>query len=306
MKSEIIIIEVGSTVTKSILYKNKNMEELPSEFIEFKKKYNLNGHLLDEDKLKLFDYVNKVKNISKDVFVYGTSIFRSLSETEKEKFILEFKNKTGLDFKIVSSLDEQNYTISGVVSNINYDGNIAIMVGGGGSTEIAIVNDKEVVEQCHLNFGGVDVINLYPDLTDDIATTDMREVIDYIKSKVKDINSKADVLVLAGGATKYFREKANYKFTKNTEFYYNELEMVMMNKNDIYMDDVNYFYKTSLNKMKEFMPDSPNWWNPTRAINSFAEAIAEIVDAKYVAASNINMIYGIIEEITSQQDEIEN
>ena len=137
---------------------------------------------------------------------------------------------------------------------------------------------------------------MYPDLADDIATTDIDEVVNYIISKLSGLESKADLIVTGGGATKYFREKAHFSFIDNVPFTYNKKEFVAMDKT-FYEEDRNYFYKISLNEMKKNMPDTPNWWNPTRAINCFAEAVAKKVEAKYFLASNINMIYGIVEEI---------
>ena len=68
----------------------------------------------------------------------------------------------------------------------------------------------------------------------------------------------------------------------------------------LYEQDKDYFYKTSLIEMKKSMPDTPNWWNPSRAVNCFVYATAKTVGAKYIAASNINMLYGIIQEIISK------
>ena len=300
MKDKFIIIEAGSTLTKGYLYENEKIIELPFEFIEFKKHYSNEKIVLSEDKEKLFNYINKLKEITDNIHIYGTSIFRIITDEERKEFLEEIRNKTGLSFKIVSSDEEEKYTVDGIVANIDYDKNIAIVVSGGGSTEIAIVNNKEIIEKVNLDMGGVDITNIYPDLANDIATTDINEVVEYIKSKLTNLKNKADVLITGGGATKYFREKAYYKFIDDAPFKYNKNEFVIMNE-DIYEQDKDYFYKISLEEMKKNMPDTPNWWNPTRAINCFVEAVARIVNAKYIASSNINMIYGIVEEIRNNK-----
>lgn len=296
MNIKFIIIELGSTLTKGYLYEDNKIKELPFEFIEFKKHYSSEKRLLPEDKEKLFNYINKLKEITPNVHIYGTSIFRIITDEERKDFIAEMKNKTGLSFKIVSSDEEEKYTVDGIVANIDYPDNIAIVVSGGGSTEIAIVNNKNIIEKLNLEIGGVDITNLYPDLASDITATNIDEVVEYIQAKITNLKSKADLLVTGGGATKYFREKAHFKFIDNAPFSYNKDEFVIMNES-YYEQDKDYFYKTSLEEMKKNMPDTPNWWNPTRAINCFVEAVAKTVGAKYIAASNINMIYGIVEEI---------
>lgn len=294
---EFAIVEVGSTNTKGYLYKEEKIIELPFDFIEFKKNYSINGYILDEDKQKLFKYIKKMKEITNKIYVYGTSIFRNINNVEKEDFLEEFENKTGIKFIIVSSDEEEKYTVAGVVANITYNGNIAVMIGGGGSTEIAIVNNKKVIEDVNLNIGGIDILSQHPDLADDITKTDIDLVVDYIKKQIVNIKNNADILVLAGSANKYFRTTANYKFIEKVPFEYNEEEMVIIDAKSLNEQDRNYFYVTSLNEMKKNMLDMPNWWNATRAIICFVEAVSDLVNAKYVVASNITMVYGIVEEI---------
>lgn len=65
--------------------------------------------------------------------MYGTSVFRNLDNAAKELWLKEFKNKTGLDFSIVSSKDEKFYTCYGVYDK-SYKDSIAIMIAGGAST----------------------------------------------------------------------------------------------------------------------------------------------------------------------------
>jgi hypothetical protein len=296
MKDKFIVVEAGSTVTKGYLYENGKIKELPFEFIEFKKHYSSEKKILTEDKEKLFNYINKLKEITNNIHIYGTSIFRIITDEERKSFLEEMSRKTGLSLRIVSSDEEEKYTVDGIVSNIDYKENIAVVISGGGSTEIAIVSNKEIIEKVHLDFGGVDITNMYPDLANDIATTDINEVVNYIKNKLNNLKSKADILITGGSTTKYFRETAHYKFINDLPFTYNKNEFVVMDKS-IYEQDKDYFYKTSLEEMKKNMPDTPNWWNPSRAINCFVLAVFKTVGAKYVLASNINMIYGIIEEV---------
>lgn len=54
---------------------------------------------------------------------------------------------------------------------MKYTGNVAVMIGGGGSTELSIVRNGEIIESCNSSFGAMDVSDNYPDLRSDIATT---------------------------------------------------------------------------------------------------------------------------------------
>ena len=81
-----IIIEVGSTCVKIDRYNGNNIERLDEITIQFKKHYNENNHLMEDDIKELIKKINDSKCISKDIYVCGTSIFRTLSKEEKEKF----------------------------------------------------------------------------------------------------------------------------------------------------------------------------------------------------------------------------
>ena len=97
-----IIIEVGSTCVKIDRYNGNNIERLDEITIQFKKHYNENNHLMEDDIKELIKKINDSKCISKDIYVCGTSIFRTLGDSEKEKFLERFKNETGYDFNIIS------------------------------------------------------------------------------------------------------------------------------------------------------------------------------------------------------------
>ena len=199
MKEKFIIVEAGSTMTKGFLYENGKITELPSEFIEFKKHYTSENKILSDDKEKLFNYINGLKEITSQIYIYGTSIFRIMSDEERLSFSKKLENKTGANFKVVSADEERKYTVNGILANINYDDNIAIVVSGGGSTEIAIVNNNKIIEELNLSIGGVDITNMYPDLADEFATTNIEEVVEYISLKLTGLKNKAQLLVTGGG-----------------------------------------------------------------------------------------------------------
>ena len=135
-----IVVEVGSTTTKAYLYNGK-VEKLDSIVIEFKNNFKKNDKISDTDKNLLFDFINNLKNICQDIHVYGTSIFRNLDNEFRKNWLCEFYDNTNLVFNIVSSKIENEYTVYGAIAHTSYDGNIAVMIGGGGSTELSITNN---------------------------------------------------------------------------------------------------------------------------------------------------------------------
>ena len=79
-----IIVEVGSTCTKIDKYDGNKIERLEGKTIQFKKHYNEDKKLRESDVVELIKSINDLKEISKDIYVCGTSIFRTLKEEEKE------------------------------------------------------------------------------------------------------------------------------------------------------------------------------------------------------------------------------
>jgi selenocysteine lyase/cysteine desulfurase len=75
------VIEVGSTNTKGYIYDNDNIIEIPMCFIEFKNNYKKENKIIDSDKEKLYEYINKIKNETKDIHVYGVNDPKLMTST---------------------------------------------------------------------------------------------------------------------------------------------------------------------------------------------------------------------------------
>jgi hypothetical protein len=297
---EYIILEVGSTNTKVYYCKNNNILESKLYTIEFKKNYKLNKHILDFDVDSLCNIINSI-NISKDnIFVYGTSIFRDLNNDEFKIFLSEFKIKCGCNFNVVTSVEENELTVRGVISNIDYDGELAVMIGGGASTEIAFVKNKKIEFMCNQKFGVTDIMEKYPDLALDKPTTDFNEVLSYTNSLLSNINFKTDILVLAGGDYLKFYEKLKYKMQKNN-IYTDDKQPFFLYKKDMDKIDLEFYYNISLDEIRNSDIENKNWWNGTRGMRFCAKAIADKIDTKYIIPTRISMVYGLIDRVINNK-----
>lgn len=285
-----IIIEVGSTVTKVDLYNGESLEKLPGVTIQFKKNYNEEKKLKINDVNLLIESINKLKDITDNIYVCGTSIFRALPKSELEEFLKDFKNRTNLDFHIISQEEENELTVKGVARLTNK--RLGVMIGGGGSTEIAIY-DNEIIESKNSPIGVIDVMQKFPDLADDIATTSIEEVMEYIKENINLPENKTDILVLAGGGHKYFAENSGINYEENT-LYNDSNAPIMMDIETRIKDTKRYYEEISLDKIRSKV-DDPNWWYATRAMCAFVLVIAEKLEAKYIVPTDIAMAYGLIE-----------
>ncbi len=285
-----IIIEVGSTCVKIDRYNGNNIERLDEITIQFKKHYNENNHLMEDDIKELIKKINDSKCISKDIYVCGTSIFRTLSKEEKEKFLEKFKNETEYDFNIISQEEENRLTVLGATRFVK--DKVCVFIGGGGSTEIAIY-DKKIKESANTKIGVIDVMQKFPDLAENYATTDVETVKEYIKERLNLPKQKADILILAGGGHEKFARYSGIKYEENT-LYKDSVSPIMMDIETRKKETERYYKSISLDEIKQRVKD-PDWWYATRAMCAFTLVVAEAIDAKYIVPTNIAMAYGIIE-----------
>ena len=285
-----IIIEVGSTCVKIDRYNGNNIERLDEITIQFKKHYNENNHLMEDDIKELIKKINDSKCISKDIYVCGTSIFRTLSKEEKEKFLEKFKNETEYDFNIISQEEENRLTVLGATRFVK--DKVCVFIGGGGSTEIAIY-DKKIKESANTKIGVIDVMQKFPDLAENYATTDVETEKEYIKERLNLPKQKADILILAGGGHEKFARYSGIKYEENT-LYKDSVSPIMMDIETRKKETERYYKSISLDEIKQRVKD-PDWWYATRAMCAFTLVVAEAIDAKYIVPTNIAMAYGIIE-----------
>lgn len=287
---EKVVIEVGSTVTKIDLYDGNDIKRIQEKTILFKKHYQEN-HVLNEDDVHLLiDLVKEVKQRYTDIYVCGTSIFRKLNDEERKEFFDTFKRYTGYDFHIIVEEEENHLTVRGATRCVS--DRVCVMIGGGGSTEIAIY-DGTIIEEENTSIGVVDVLNVFPDLAQDYATTSLEEVMDFIKERLKLPKTKVDTLILVGGGHEKFARESGITYEDNTVYKDNHAP-IMMDIDTRRKDTKRYFEEISLDAIRGNSSD-PAWWDATRAMCAFVLVVAEEVQAKVIIPTDLSMTYGIIE-----------
>ena len=232
------------------------------------------------------DYKKNYENI----YVCGTSIFRNLTEEQNIEFLNRFYKETNLKFDIISQEKENELTVIGTTRNVN--DKVAVLVGGGGSTEITIY-ENGIKEMVNSPIGVVDIMNKFPDLADNFATTDIETIKNEIKKKIKLPKEKADILILAGGGHLYFALNSGINYQKNN-LYTDELQPIMMDIETRKKDTDRYYKEISLDDIRKKV-DNPNWWYATRAMCAFVLVVAEEIGAKYIIPTDISMVYGLLD-----------
>ena len=290
MNKMFAIIEIGSNNTKTHIYKNEELIYEKTDTIEFKKNYKDENKINENDLNKLYEVIKNVLNYTKNINIYGCSIFRNISREELNEINKKFSDKFGLKIQVVSQEDEANYTALGCYNNIEYDGNICIFIGGGGSIELIFVNNKKVLDKKYYNFGVVDITSKFESLKNDVPSCSFNDVYDYVDKLINDINNKAEVLILAGGDHLYWYNNAGYELMKNT-LYENENQkyMITTEMSDNYDRDA---LVTSLDRIRK-NSDNPKWFDGSRAMKVITNLISHKIDAKYIIPTKINMEDGL-------------
>ncbi len=294
MKEKFGIIEIGSNNTKTHIYENSNVIYENDTTIEFKRNYKTK--IIESDLNKLYKLIEKALQYTKNIHIYGCSIFRRISIQELEEINKTVYGKYKLKIEVISQEDEAYYTAFGCYNNIDYDKNICIFIGGGGSIELIFVKNKKVIDKKYYNFGVVDITNKFSTLKEDIPTVTFEEVYKYIDNLINDIDMKADVLILAGGNHLYWYNNANYKLLNN-ELYLAKNQEYMITKDMSDQYDTNAFV-TSLNRIRQ-NSDNPKWFDDTRSMKAITNLISHKVNAKYIIPTKINMEDGLVNKLNN-------
>lgn len=290
MNNTIAIIEIGSNNTKTHIYQNNELIMENNTTIEFKKNYKINNKINEKDLEKLYVIIQLVLTYTKNVYIFGCSIFRNITKKELNKINEKIKKDFALEIKVVSQEEEAKYTAFGCYNNINYDKNICIFIGGGGSTELIFVNKGKIISQKYYDFGVVDITNKFPSLKDDIPTCTFDEVYQYISTLIDDIDIKADILILAGGDHLYWYNNARYKLLPNKLYQKDNQEyMLTIEMSDKYDKDA---LITSLDRIRN-NSDNPLWFDGSRAMKVITNYISHQVAANYIIPTKINMEDGL-------------
>lgn len=290
MNNMFAIIEIGSNNTKTHVYRDEEVIYEKTTTIEFKKNYKNENKINEKDLNKLNEVIDNALKYTKNISIYGCSIFRNISKEELNEINKNLYDKYNLEIEVVSQEDEANYTALGCYNNIDYNGNICVFIGGGGSIELIFVNNKKIIDKKYYDFGVVDVTNKFDSLKNDVPNCSFDEVYNYVNKLIGNININADVLILAGGDHLYWYNNAEYKLIENT-LYKNENQKYMLTTemSDNYDKDA---LVTSLDRIRQ-NSDNPKWFDGSRAMKVITNLVSHKIDSKYIIPTKINMEDGL-------------
>jgi len=119
-KQNFAIIEIGSNNTKTHVYENNNVTYENTTTIEFKKNYGIHKKIINDDLEKLYNVIEKAQKLTKKIYIFGCSIFRTITNEELSEINKTLKEKFNLKINVVSQADEALLTAYGCYNNVSY------------------------------------------------------------------------------------------------------------------------------------------------------------------------------------------
>lgn len=284
---EKVVIDIGSGKTKSfIIDGNNKIIPLYEQIIKFKEGYNPTFGLAVEDKRCLFETINKIKNMAegRPIYIYATSIFRTMNSDMLNTFIKEFENTTKLKFNVVTAEHESELMVK-AVGKLDIDETYVVTCIGSGSTEINVMKKGEVIESVNTEFAKVDIINAFPKLKDEICKIEMSKIEEFIGENLKFPKLKSNYVIVLGFSN----------LTKSREFKFK------LSKNDLF----NHFAIPNYIEYQQFVKETKKVLNTQSLQNNIelfrphciiVKSILQEMEAKYCFPTDLNMINGIVEE----------
>ncbi|GAU79069.1 Ppx/GppA phosphatase family protein [Fusibacter sp. 3D3] len=162
MDDKIAIIDLGSNSVRMNIYSINELGgysvfEQAKEMVRLSEGLDQDGLLKSEpinrtlNALKYFKRLLSVNEVSR-IFALSTAAVRM---AENQKYFLEkVKNEIGLEFSVLTGKEEAYYDYLGVINTIAFSDAVLVDIGGG-STEIVLVKDRELIESISLPFGSV-------------------------------------------------------------------------------------------------------------------------------------------------------
>ncbi len=214
------VIDIGSNSARMVVFEKTShlafhlIKEIKSRVRIGEGAYENGGNLQDAPLQRTYDALVGYKNIIKTlkcrkVFCVATSALRDAPNSKN--FIKKIKQNLNIDIKVIDGKKEAYYGGIAAKNLLMPIENATTIDIGGGSTELALIQNGKVTQTISINIGTVRLKELFLDKK---AKSD--EIITYIKKEISHIpqNFKNKNLIVIGGTTRSLSElimkKMNY------------------------------------------------------------------------------------------------
>lgn len=292
-----IFVDIGSTTIKVYRSNGKDLEVVSQKSIPLKEGFDAHVGLSSDIKNKLFDYLESIQqsNSGLEMRLYGTAIFRKMSEEAKKSFANELHEKLGLTCEILSQDLENKYLELALVDRFSATEPILLINIGGGSTELVIVREKSDSERVNLDFGVGTINTQFPEINNSLSGVSLESLAKEIDAKIPNPSLSVRIAFYTGGELNYMK-LAGYRLEQNTVFTDNDHPLVI-SKSNFAKRNSEIFSSVTLSELESLMPNNPQWMHGARACSAIAETICKKYGVEIIIPSDSNLIHGIAREL---------
>ncbi len=203
MAKRIAVIDIGSNSVRLVVYEKTSrfafhlLNESKSKVRLSEDAYQNSGNLQELPMQRTLDALRDFLSIvssykARKTLCVATSALRDAPN--KKEFILRVKKELKLNIKVIDGEKEAYLGAIACANLLPFQKNALSIDIGGGSTELSIINDKDVTNTLSLNLGTVRLKELFFD------TNTKDKAIEYIDSKLEALDSlNASTIIGIGG-----------------------------------------------------------------------------------------------------------
>lgn len=291
-----ILLDIGSSTIKVYSKENNHLELIETKSFHFKNDFDPEVGLTEENKKSLIQYVKDVQKRleTKEAKIFATALFRKLSQNARRKLIDDFFLHTGLFFNIVDHELEGHYLEKALTSEYSLDTPLLLINIGGGSTELVIKKDNQVIQRYNLEIGVGTILQDFPYLNEKYSRHTLAEVVANIQQKLPAVEYKVPHAIYNGGELTYM-QLVGYNLLKNNSFTDKD-HPYLIKAADFSSKNQEVFSAIQIEELEKLMPNDPMWMHGARACSAIAQAIVTHFSVEELIPSDSNMIHGVVKQ----------
>lgn len=218
------IIDLGSNTIRLSIYKCENKEinllvnkKTMAGLAGYVKNGKLSKEGIEKACMVLISYKKIIENFDiKNISAFATASLRNIVNSDEAVYAI--KQESGFDVNILTGVEEGICDFAGAIHQVNLKEGILVDVGGG-STEIVIFKDQEILKVFSMPIGSLNLYNNY--VSKLIPTSDekkeMKNAVLIELDKIQGISDKKYELICGVGGSIRATYALNNKIFKNEE-----------------------------------------------------------------------------------------
>lgn len=294
------LIDVGSNTVRLVIFEIDPFDSF-RELLNIKNPARLvqyvNNHMMDDegvdtliDVLKSYAEIAERYNIKKMIPIATAAVRQSDNALHIQKRV---QNETGIDLEILSEKREAYYGNYAVRHTLPVNDGISIDIGGG-STELALYKDKEVIATHSFPFGAVSLKQQFFEGEDHNDSKAIKKAKKWVAQQFKEFDWIKDSnvsLVGIGGSARNIAEV----FQHNINYPLAGVHGFVMNKDDL-EDTVDIFTSSSLEELGDLDGLSSDRRDIIIPATIVFKELFNVMDAKDFVLSSYGIREGLIIE----------